>query len=434
MTSINALRRLVEPNRVHRRLYTDPAIFDLEIDRIFGRAWIYVGHESQLVDPGDYLTAVVGRQPVIVTRHDDGSVQALYNRCAHRGAQLVENVSGSVRFFRCCYHGWTYRTNGELVSIPLRHGYDGTELDVRDPAFSMRKVARVESYRGFIFVCLAADGAGLSAFLGGIASSLDDMVDRAPDGRITVSGRPFRVLQRSNWKLFFENLNDAMHALSTHESSVEAARIAQAQLKDRESGLSTYAGGGLSAIEKNGIPYSTWDQTSTTVFARGHSFMGGFSNPTSYEPAYVDALAAARGTEKMREILSVNRHNSIIYPSCALRAAYQQLRIIRPLAVDRTMIEIQNFHLPGAGPASDRLAMSFSHLVNAPSSIVMADDVEAFNRVQEGLAVQGSDWVSLDRGLGRDIQQADCITALATSELPMRNQLCVWLEYMTTYD
>ena len=254
MTSINALRRLVEPNRVHRRLYTDPAIFDLEIDRIFGRAWIYVGHESQLVDPGDYLTAVVGRQPVIVTRHDDGSVQALYNRCAHRGAQLVENVSGSVRFFRCCYHGWTYRTNGELVSIPLRHGYDGTELDVRDPAFSMRKVARVESYRGFIFVCLAADGAGLSAFLGGIASSLDDMVDRAPDGRITVSGRPFRVLQRSNWKLFFENLNDAMHALSTHESSVEAARIAQAQLKDRESGLSTYAGGGLSAIEKNGIP------------------------------------------------------------------------------------------------------------------------------------------------------------------------------------
>jgi len=434
VTSIESLSRLVEPNRVHRRLYVDPAIFDLEIDRIFGRAWIYVGHESQLSNAGDYVTAVVGRQPIIVARHLDGSIQALYNRCAHRGASLVASSSGNVRFFRCCYHGWTFRTDGELLSIPLRRGYDGTPADTRNPAFSMRKVARVESYRGFLFVNLAAEGPDLRTFLGGIATSLDDMVDRAPARRIAIIGRPFRILQRSNWKLFFENLNDAMHALSTHESSVDAARLALSRLNDRGSPATTYASGGIAAIEKNGISYSTWDKTTTTVFERGHSFMGGFSNPASYEHSYVDALAARCGVDEMRRTLSVNRHNSIIYPSCALRAAYQQLRVIRPLAVDRTLIEIHNFQLLGAGASSDRLAMSFSNLVNAPSSIVMADDIEAFNRVQEGLETEGSDWISLDRNYGRDRTESDHITGVATSELPMRNQMRAWLEYVTGGD
>jgi len=401
------------------------------MERIFGRAWVYVGHESQLPNPGDYVTALVGCQPIIAIRQGDGSIHALYNRCGHRGARLVPDGAGSVRFFRCCYHGWTFRTDGSVLSIPLRRGYDGTSFDERDAGFSMRRAGRTDNYRGFIFVNLAADGPDLRDFLGGIASSLDDMVDRAPGGRIVISGHPFRVLQRSNWKLFFENLNDAMHALSTHESSVYAARRALEAIADRESGRTTYAAGGLAAIEKNGIAYTTWDKTSTTVFRRGHSFMGGFSNPASYERDYVAALAKSAGSERMHAILSVNRHNSIIFPSCALRAAYQQLRIIRPLAPDRTMIEVQNFTLVGAGADAGRRGMGFSNLVNSPSSIVMADDLEAFNRVQDGLASAGSEWISLDRDFGRDREAPDSISAPATSELPMRNQLRAWLEYMT---
>jgi phenylpropionate dioxygenase-like ring-hydroxylating dioxygenase large terminal subunit len=428
---IASLRTLVEPHRVHRALYVDPAIFELEMERIFGRAWVYVGHESQLPNPGNYITALVGRQPIIAIRQGDRSIRALYNRCGHRGARLVQEGAGSLRFFRCCYHGWTFRTDGTVLSVPLRRGYDDTSFDECDPGFSMHRVGRVDSYRGFVFVSLAAEGPDLRNFLGSIASSLDDMVDRAPGGLIAVTGRPFRVLQRSNWKLFFENLNDAMHALSTHESSVYAARRALETIADRESGRTTYAAGGLAAIEKNGIAYTTWDKTSTTVFRRGHSFMGGFSNPACYEPDYVAALAQAVGSERMREILSVNRHNSIVFPSCALRAAYQQLRIIRPLAPDRTMIEVQNFRLIDAGADSDRRSMGFSNLVNSPSSIVMADDLEAFNRVQEGLRSAGSDWISLDRNFGRDREAPDAVSAPATSELPMRNQLRAWLEYMT---
>jgi len=142
-------------------------------------------------------------------------------------------------------------------------------------------------------------------------------------------------------------------------------------------------------------------------------------------------LAQAVGSARMHEILSVNRHNSIVFPSCALRAAYQQLRIIRPLAPDRTMIEVQNFSLIDAGADSGRRGMGFSNLVNSPSSIVMADDLEAFNRVQDGLGSAGSDWISLDRNFGRDCEAPDPVSAPATSELPMRNQLRAWLEYMT---
>src|SRR5579885_281799 len=135
------LRRLVEPNRVHRAIYVDPAIFALEMERIFERAWIYVGHETQLPNAGDYLTAQIGRQPVIMVRHDDGSLRVLYNRCGHRGARVVGGT-GNLRHFRCCYHGWIFRTDGSVLSVPLRRGYDGTAFDPANRAFWMPSVPR----------------------------------------------------------------------------------------------------------------------------------------------------------------------------------------------------------------------------------------------------------------------------------------------------
>ncbi|HTW86556.1 MAG TPA: hypothetical protein VMD75_00995, partial [Candidatus Binataceae bacterium] len=156
-----------------------------------------------------------------------------------------------------------------------------------------------------------------------------------------------------------------------------------------------------------------------------------FFNPESYERTYVEALEKAYGTERMREILSVNRHNAIIYPSCSTQSAYQQLRVIRPLAVDRTMVEIYNFRLAGAPADTYRRTMIFTNLTNSPSSIVMPDDLEAYNRVQEGLGSSGSDWISFDRESGRDHRSNGSLTANATSEMPMRNQMRVWRKYMT---
>src|SRR5579875_3063491 len=428
--SPDALRRLVEPNRVHRSIYVDPAIFALEMERIFERTWIYVAHESQLPKPGDYLTTQIGRQPMVIVRHDDGSIRALYNRCGHRGARLVGGA-GNVRHFRCCYHGWTFRTDGSVLSVPLRRGYDGTAFDVADRAFWMPSAPRVDSYRGFVFASLAAEGPDLRSFLDGIVTSLDDIADRAPSGRIEIADPPFRVLQRNNWKLFLENLNDTMHAVSVHESVFESARSLLAEMSDPETPADSWVGETLSTIGKNGTPQSIMDRIGVAGFPHGHSFMGGFFNPDSYERPYVAALEQARGTERMREILSVNRHNSIIYPSMTIQAAYHQLRVIRPLAVDRTLVEAYTFRLIGAAPESYRRTLAYAMLMNSPSSNMMPDDREAFERVQHGLDVRAGEWVSFHRNDGRDTVADGAFTGTGTSELPMRNQARAWLELMT---
>src|SRR5438046_2392725 len=113
---------LVEPGRVHRRVYSDPAIFELEMERIFGRAWLFVGHASQVPNPGDYITTDLGRQPVILTRHKDGSLKVLQNRCAHRGPKVLSERCGHRNSFTCLYHGWTYDTDGTLVMVPVPEG------------------------------------------------------------------------------------------------------------------------------------------------------------------------------------------------------------------------------------------------------------------------------------------------------------------------
>ena len=124
---------LIRPGRVHRRVYADPEIFALELERIFARAWIYVGHESQAREPGDYLRTRIGRRPMVMVRHEDGSIRVIHNQCAHRGAMVVAKDSGNARQFECCYHGWTYATDGRLIHVPLRHGYPA-HFDPDDPA------------------------------------------------------------------------------------------------------------------------------------------------------------------------------------------------------------------------------------------------------------------------------------------------------------
>src|SRR5512143_1095701 len=126
--AIPDLTRYVEPDRVRRDVYTDPAIFTLEMERIHERVWIYCGHESQVPQPGDYYTVQIGRQPMVMVRAKDGAVHVLYNRCPHRGAMLCGDRHGNTgEFFRCSYHAWTFNHDGSLKNIPMmQSGYEGT--------------------------------------------------------------------------------------------------------------------------------------------------------------------------------------------------------------------------------------------------------------------------------------------------------------------
>jgi phenylpropionate dioxygenase-like ring-hydroxylating dioxygenase large terminal subunit len=420
---------LVEPDRVHRRVYTDPAIFALEMERIFGRAWVYVGHESQVPQVGDYHQALVGRQAMFMIRGQDGAVHVLFNRCPHKGAQLVAFPDGNAgKFLRCPFHGWNFKCDGTLHAVPIREGYAGTRLDFADPAFSVRRAPRQASYRGFVFASLDPAGPDLEDFLGGIRTSIDNFCDRAPAGEVEVAGGVFRVWQHSNWKIFFENLNDTSHPMVTHESAINAAR---AEYKARvPAGPMPFQ---LHIIEGNGEPYEFWDRLEMVAFDRGHSYMGAIFKPPT-DPvslAHIDALKAAYGAARTQEILEVQRHNSIIYPSCSPHTSFQQLRVIRPVAVDRTLVEIYTFRLKGAPEAVFQRSLVYANVVNSPSSVVMSDDIEVYARCQQGLGNDAGDWVSLHRDAGRDRPIPGGFVANGLSELPMRNQFRAWAEYMS---
>ena len=201
---------LVQADRVHHSVYSDPGIFDLEMTRLFGRAWLLLGHESQIPQPGDYLSTRMGREPVIMARHADGSVQVLINRCTHRGALLVHEDTGNVKNFVCPYHGWVFSTDGALRNVPMPQGYGEHSRQTLD-GLGLARVARVQSYRGFVFASLAPDGPGLLESLGPIVSSFDDLVDRAPDGEVEIAGGVFKHAYHGNWKLVLENHLDGVH-------------------------------------------------------------------------------------------------------------------------------------------------------------------------------------------------------------------------------
>src|SRR5207247_4752467 len=192
--SADDIARLVEPDRVHRAVYTYPQVFDLEMERLFGRAWLLLGHESQVPTPGDFFTTRMAREPVIVARHTAGSARALINRCAHRGTTVCDAPSGTTRQFVCPYHGWTYGTDGALAVVPFAEGYDPPAAGRRD--LGVARVPRVDAYRGFIFASLADDGPSLLAFLGHLRTSFDDLVDRAPSGQVEVAGGVFKHTYR----------------------------------------------------------------------------------------------------------------------------------------------------------------------------------------------------------------------------------------------
>lgn len=422
---------LVRPDSVNKSIYTDPELFKLEMQRIYGRIWVYVGHDSQVPNVGDYHATMIGDQDVVMVRAEDGKVHVLYNRCPHKGAMVVPEGHGCTgKFFRCPYHGWTFRLNGHHLAAPMKLGLEGTRFDAASPEFSMRELARVDSYRGFVFASQAADGISLPEFLGGARSSLDNFCDRAPEGEVVASKNVFRVIQRANWKVFYENLNDTMHARVTHESAIQAARdevkaegLEQMPLR-------------LHIMENNGQPYEFWEKLKLVAFDHGHSYMEGIFDPGSIKKdpishAHYQTLIDAYGEKRALEILSENRHNTIIYGSGSPHTVFQQFRIIRPLSVDRTLIEIQVFRLKGAPEEVYRRALMYCNVINSPASAVMPDDLEVYFRCQMGNRTHGGEWVSQHRYAGTDKPIDGGLVAInGTSELPMRNQFNAWKQYM----
>jgi len=422
---------LVEPDRVHRSVYTDQAIFDAEMEKIFERIWVYCGHASQVKAPGDYHAVTIGRQPMIMVRQPDGGIQVLYNRCPHRGVQVVGNQCGNTGgALVCSYHAWSFHLDGSVRAIPLAQGYENTRMTRDNPDCSMRRAARVDSYRGFVFASLAAEGPSLLEFLGEAKVAFDDMCDRSPEGEVEVVPYCHRVIQQSNWKFFMENQLDALHPSVTHQSTGIAAGRVERRLKAQRGAAPLYYHY-LSAFASS---FEQWDNVQTLNFPRGHGILKAYMGLRPQDAdtkAHEALLEQAWGKEKMEEYLSRSIHHVLVYPYLSVQSPLQQLRCLRPIAPDRTLSEIWHFRLKGAPEAIYRRSLWYFNLVNSPATMINADDLENWTKAQWGLQSKGLDWVSFHRWYGDDREENGVTYSNhGTSEAVMRNQFRAWAQYL----
>ncbi len=420
---------LVHDDRVHRDLYTDPALFAQERQRFFGRAWLFAGHGSQMPQVGDYVTLELSGQPILLLREAPDRIQAFFNRCAHKGAQLYTQAHGNVgKMMRCPYHAWSYRLDGQPLARPLKEGYVGTALDASPNGQGLTRLPGVHVYRDFVFVRLSPEGLDFEAYWGDALQAIDNMVDRSPVGRLEVTGGVLRNTMACNWKMYLENINDTVHPVSAHESASSVARqLWQGQPNDAPMPMA------MAQILPFANGYDYFDRMGARIYPQGHSLLGvNFSIHSAYAelPEYQAALEAAWGVERTQAVLQRSPQNAVLYPSIALKGSPLSMRVIRPLAVDRTLVEAWSFRAVGAPDVLLERAMTYNRLVFSPMSVVAHDDVHLFESIQQGLHAQGQPWVSLHRNHQAGESEHTRADTNSANEWLMRNQYRAWAQAM----
>jgi 3-phenylpropionate/trans-cinnamate dioxygenase alpha subunit len=209
----------VEKGLVHRKIFVDQDIYQEELEKVFGRAWLFIGHESLIPNPNDFFLTYMGEDPVILTRDAKGEVHAFLNMCRHRGNRIVRADDGNAKNFMCSYHGWTYSNEGKLVSVPgLQEAYYG-ELDVDN--LGLVPVAHLESYAGLVFATWAEDAPTLEEYLGDMRWYMDIWFNRRDSG-VELIG-PDKWVGKFNWKNSTDNfIGDMYHAILSHRSALLA--------------------------------------------------------------------------------------------------------------------------------------------------------------------------------------------------------------------
>ncbi|MBO4221725.1 Rieske 2Fe-2S domain-containing protein [Bradyrhizobium neotropicale] len=402
-------RTLIEPTRVRSVVYHDPQIFEQELERIWHRTWVYVGHTSEVPNKNDYVTKSIGATPVLMVHDRDGKISLLLNKCPHRGNQLCAYRQGNRGTFTCPYHSWTFANTGDLIGYAYADGYG----DADKSAFSLGRVPRVGIYRGFVFGSFANEGPSLEEHLGGATASIDQLLENSPEGELELTAGFLQHRTKANWKFMLENETDGYHPAFVHGSVFQVT----------DSGIGKLYGPQSTALTRDfGNGHTEFDLR--PEWRRIGKPLEWFGTSETRFPQYVKAMEQAYGTERARRIMIDGTPHIMIFPN--LFIAEIQLFVLQPIAVDETIQHVTALQFKGAPELNRRLRQQTMGSVG-PAGLLLADDTEMYERNHRGAVINDPEWVTLTRGLHRERRDENGYRiGHSTDEVPQR---AIWRHY-----
>lgn len=397
--------------RVNRQAFVSPEIRELEQRRVFEQCWIYAGHESEVANPGDFQCRRVAGRPVILARGDDKKVRVLLNTCTHRGAFVCREQSGNTRTFQCPYHAWTFNTRGDLIGVPGEDAYSPS-FDLNE--LRLGEAPRVESYRGFIFVCFNPAAESLVDYLAGAKEFLDLVCDQSEVGMEVVPGSQLYSI-RANWKLLVENSFDGYHGLPTHQRYLNfLAETGGLDMSGKFPGKALALGNGHAVIEYE----PPWGR----LVARWNPSFGE-AKKAEIEALY-QKLTERFGQEWAYRVAQTSR-NLLIFPNLIINDIMAiTIRTFFPVSPD--YMEVSAWALAPQDESAENRNLRLDNFLTflGPGGFATPDDVEMLESCQKGFANREVMWSDISRGMNR----AQPIT---TDELQMRAFWRRWHELLT---
>lgn len=399
----------LERGEVDRQIYSDPAIFEREMEQIFGRAWLFLCHESQIPEPGDFFASVMGRDNVLVVRQKDGSIRAMLNTCAHRGNAVCRADEGNAKGFLCTYHGWSYGIDGRLLGVPGYKNFYAGELD--KSRRGLAPVAQLASYKGFVFATHDPSAPPLEDYLGATGRLGLDLIAARGDMAVVPGIQKFVI--DCNWKIAVDNLFDWYHPQVSHASAFRSGALGPEPGRPGGyeqidmSGVNMDSGAGID-LPLGIISASKFDQV-VVVGEYGHAIGG----PTASSSGNPEVDKSWRSTAHAREVLGpigveVAGHPSI-FPTAWVTTIPVQLSLRIPR--DPTHTEIWWFTFVDRQMPADlqRFLVTMANRVFGPAGVLEQDDGENWSQAtaqSHGLASRRvKHLVNMGVGRGRIVKE-----------------------------